>query len=127
MSKQSDNPPIINNNFTRVLSDFRNGQSISELSESLQKAVAAARDTGKKAKLVYSITIVPGGSEDGAMAITDEIKMKLPEPVRKSAIFYASDDNVLSRNNPNQKELKFTEVEKPQQEVVDLAAKSAAQ
>lgn len=115
----------INNHFTRVLAEFRNGQSISELSAALQTAVASARETGKPAKLIYTIKIVPGQSEDGAVAILDEIKTKIPEPTRKTGIFFADDDNVLHRDNPRQREMKFEEVKSEPQEVVDIAAQVA--
>ena len=104
----------INNAFTRLLQDFRDGESLSELSEVMQKCVAAARETGKSATLKYEITFSPQGN---GIVVTDKVNEKIPQPDREGGIFFADENNNLTKDNPNQKKLDLREVviQKPEE------------
>lgn len=108
------------NAFTRLLSEFRDGQSIAELSEALQACVAAARDTGKVAELKYTVKFTPSGN---AIVVTDKVDIKLPVVDRDQAIFFPTEQNTLQRDNPAQKTLDLRTVEKPPEQALrQLAA-----
>lgn len=107
----------LNNHFVGVLQQFRSGESIHELSEALMALVGAVRQTQKGGTLTYQIKIKPHGE---AVAMTDEIKIKAPE-IRETKIFFTTDDNQLVRDNPDQKEMEFREVKKPEVPVKDLS------
>jgi hypothetical protein len=111
------------NCFSRLLSEFREGESQAELSEQLQEVVAAVRDTGKPGKLTYTIIVKPSGN---AIVVTDEIKTKVPQMPRDASIFFATDQNTLQRENPNQKRLDLRTVERPVQEVKEAPKMTAA-
>ena len=101
--------PPISNAFTRMLQELNKGASLAELSEAMQKCVAAARETGASAEIKYAVKFSPNGE---AMAVTDKIDIKLPSKQRKGAIFFPTEDNNLSRANPDQRELELREVKK---------------
>ena len=107
------------NGFARLLSEFREGRSLTDLSEAVQQCVAAVKDTGKPARLGFTLTFTPSGP---AIVLVDEIKVKLPACEREQAIFFATSENTLSRSNPAQRELELREVTKPQVEVRELSA-----
>ena len=117
---QADPAVGINNMFLNTLQEFRNGESIAELSENLQSLVAAVRETGKKGTLTYTVKISPQGD---AVVLTDDIKLKAPELPRDASIFFATEEGVLQRDNPNQRKLDLREVERPKvQEVREVTA-----
>lgn len=111
------------NFFVHLLTEFRDGESISELSEALQCLVAAVRDTEKKGTLTYIIKVAPQGE---AVVVTDEIKLKAPEMTRDASIFFATEENTLQRDNPNQRHLEFREVQRPAQEVREVPKPAVA-
>lgn len=88
---------------TEVLMNLREGGSVEELASEIRNAVSATRDTGKKSKVVLTIEIAANGRD--AVTITDTVKATLPKPDAVSTMFYATDDNGLSRRDPRQPEL----------------------
>ncbi len=113
----------INNAFSRLLAEFRSGESLAELSAELQLLVAKVQETNRPGSLTYTIRITPAGE---AMTVTDEIKTKPPVEERDHAIFFPTEDHALSRSNPEQKEFVLREVPKPPApEVRDVAAQQA--
>jgi hypothetical protein len=115
------------NAFTRLLSEFREGASLAELSTKLEGLVAAVRETGRKGKLTYTLMIRPASSGNEALVLLDEIEVKAPRADRDGAIFFATDENRLQRDNPKQMKLELREVEKPAApEVKELPAVEAA-
>jgi predicted metalloprotease len=117
-----ENPAAINNHFVCTLQKFREGESINELSEALQVLVQAVRQTQKGGTLTYVVKIKPHGD---AVTLTDEIKIKAPEN-RETKIFFATDDNLLVRDNPDQREIAFREVEKETVPMKDITKQPAA-
>ncbi len=105
------------NAFSRLLSEFRNGESLNELSEKLQELVGAVRDTGKPGKLVYTLIVKPSGN---AHVVTDLITGKIPEMPRDASIFFATEECTLQRDDPDQKKLDLREVERPAAEVREV-------
>jgi hypothetical protein len=104
MNTETDKPP--GNAFTQALGEFREGRSLDELSTALQQVVAAVKVTGRAGSITYTLKIKPASKGAGnALALEDNVKVKLPEPERDSGIFFATDNNGLSRENPHQKTL----------------------
>jgi len=112
----------IGNAFGRLLSEFRAGASLSELSEAMQACIAAVKESGKAAELKYVVKFTPSGN---AIVVTDKVDRKLPGLEREQSIFFATEDNMLCRNNPAQKEFNLREVEKPVVEVREVAKAAA--
>lgn len=114
---QTENP---SNAFTRMLSEFRDGETLAELSDSLQQLVAAVRETNTAGKLVFTLKVTPRGTAN--VEITDDITLKAPKLPRENAIFFVTEDNTLCRDNPQQRTFDLRTVEKPQVEVREVKA-----
>jgi hypothetical protein len=112
----------IGNAFGRLLSEFRRGASLAELSEAMQMCIAAVKDTGKAAELKYVVKFTPSGN---AIVVTDKVDKKLPGLEREQSIFFATQDNMLTRSDPGQRELELREVEKPAVMVHEVESRAA--
>lgn len=97
--------------FMAVLREQRNGMTHSELTDSLSEVVQAVLETGKAGSLTLTMKVSLSG--DGAVIVTDDVKVKVPQPERKGSVFFADQFGNLSRSNPNQPELPLREVAAP--------------
>lgn len=95
---------VIDTGILPVLKAIDRQNFMVDLEEALDKVVLATQETGKSGKLSIEIEIAPN-EKTGAVEVSGGIKIKLPEPSRKAAIFYVTQDNKLSRQAPNQPEL----------------------
>lgn len=91
--------------FINTLTRLNKGGCIPELDEALSKLTSQCRVTGKPGKLTLTLKMKPVDNAGDMMEIVDSITVSKPEIPRKSALFYATDDGQLSRNDPNQPEL----------------------
>jgi len=96
--------------FQETIVQINNGAAVAELSDALEKVVAAVRQTGKSG----TITLTLKGTSN-VLLIESQVKTKLPEPERGMTIFYATEDNKLVRNDPRQQMLPLRVVEFDQQ------------
>lgn len=100
--------------FTGWLHEQRNGALHHDLSEALLEVVAAVEDTGKAGTLTLTIKVEPATKgQGGVVAITDDVKTKLPQLDRGAAIWFVTSDHELSRNDPRQLALPLREVPRP--------------
>jgi hypothetical protein len=68
----------------------------------LHDLVQRVADTGRQGSLVLTISVQPmKGADNGALMVSDAIKLKLPEHDRKASIFFSHDGN-LRRTDPHQ-------------------------
>lgn len=72
-----------------------------ELSEELNKLVAAVRDTGKPGSLTLTVTVKPVDGGTTVLAVHDVIKTKRPEHNRLGSLAYPDRNNNLTRTDPN--------------------------
>ena len=97
-----------------MLREIRHGASLFELSEELNKLVAAVRATGKPGELTYTLKVSPASQGDVVtVQLSDQIRPKLPKPARAASIFYAGDNGLLQRSDPRQRTFDLREVPKP--------------
>lgn len=88
--------------FADFLREQSRGHTHDELSEALHDLVRRVGDTGKAGALVLTINVKPmKGADNGALLITDQIKLKLPEHDRKASVFFSNEGN-LQREDPHQ-------------------------
>lgn len=93
--------------FTNILQHV-NGGSVEEIEAKLSELVKAVKLTGKGGSIRITLTVKPAMRGDAdTVSVEDEITVKLPSLNRRSALFYTTEDNQLSRTNPNQPELKL--------------------
>lgn len=98
--------------FSETILQINNGATVAELSEALQKVVAAVRQTGKSGSLTLALKVAPASkTATDVLMVESQVKTKLPEPERGMTIFYATDENRLVRNDPKQQTLPLRVVE----------------
>lgn len=88
--------------FADWLREQSSGDTHEELGESLHDLIARVRDTGKGGTLTLTVSVKPLKDDLNVLIVTDEIKLKLPEHDRKGSMFYADDNNNLTRSDPRQ-------------------------
>lgn len=96
--------------FVATVVGFRGGCSARELDDNLRNLISAVRETGKGGKLIYEIVVKPAATGNKTIVITDKITPKAPVLPRDNAIYYATQDNGLVRDNPDQANLPVKEV-----------------
>lgn len=97
--------PIVLNAIEPVLRTQRKGVMLTDLSAAMQQAVAATREHLKESIITLTLRISPVSGDGQALSVRDEINVKLPQPKKPNTLFYATDDNCLVREDPNQQEL----------------------
>lgn len=90
--------------FGAFLHEHRGAGLHNELSEGLAEVVAKVLEHQRKGELTVKIKIAPS-DVDGAVVVTDELKLKAPEPVPSPTLFYGDGHGNLSRRDPRQPEL----------------------
>lgn len=92
--------------FLDLLKDMRGGQTVDELGEHVQGLVEAVRETGRKGSLTYTVVIAPASKGDvNTLLLEDNISVKTPKTARAATVFFATNENILQRNDPRQPEL----------------------
>ena len=91
------------------LRDHRNGLTHDQLSDKLQELVEAVTAEGKKGELVIKIAIKPMGKGDG-LEVTAETSLKPPKETPGAAIFFATPDNNLVRQDPRQQAMELRDI-----------------
>jgi hypothetical protein len=99
-----------------LLSDMRNGAVISDLNRKFNDLVAGVLDTGKGGKMVITLSIAPQKFGMGGVVLEvsaeHKVKLEIPELAIGSAVFFATDDGVLTREDPNQERMFALDAEK---------------
>ena len=96
--------------FMDFLREHRSGSTHDELSDALQELVAAVTQEGKAGKLTLSISIKPAGRDSGALEVAAEIKSAPPKQQPGVAIFFATPENNLIRQDPRQASMELREI-----------------
>lgn len=96
--------------FSQFLIEQRGGGLHGEVSEKLQTLVAAVAEHGKAGTLTLTISVKPVEGNLGQYVVSDDVKVKAPEPARGASLFFADDVGNLSRSDPRQPELPLREV-----------------
>ena len=89
--------------FLDYLREHRMGLTHAELSEAMQQLVAAVVAERKGGEITLKISVKPQG--DGAVMVTDEVKLKLPKPTKGGSLFFVTPENNLVRQDPRQADL----------------------
>mgnify|MGYP000216820846 CR=1 FL=1 len=100
--------------FSVFLQDLQDGRTHSEMSAKLTELIEAVRATGRGGEITLVIKVKPATRGDvDKVTITDDVRLKLPAPDRKTDIFWLTDAGELSRNHPRQGDLDLKTVAKP--------------
>lgn len=82
------------------LQQQRKGALDVEAGADLAKLVEAVRLTGKAGSLTIVVKIQPGKA--GSLEVVDDVRLKLPEPEREAALWFADKHGRLTRHDPDQ-------------------------
>ncbi len=98
--------------FPETILQINNGAAVAELSDALSKVVAAVRATGKSGSITLTVKVAPAAKNStDVLMVESQVKARMPEPERGMTIFYATEDNRLVRNDPQQQRLDLRVVE----------------
>lgn len=87
--------------FADWLREQQSGRTHDELSEGLQRLVAAVVETGKKGTLTLQIAVAPFDRAEGdALVVSDVVKLNLPQHDRRKSIFHADRHHNLTKDDP---------------------------
>ena len=104
--------------FHAVLSELREGKTLSELTDGFENIIKAVRETGRGGAVTFTLTIDPVKGTDGTMVeMKDTVKVKMPEK-RTSTVFFTNAKNGVQRHDPKQDDLfpAVTVVRQPQEQ-----------
>lgn len=96
-------------NIITTLTEQRKGRFMVEASEALAQVVKACRETGKKGSVTIKLTVRPTSTE---IMLSDGIEPKIPKPDAAASVFYDDEQGNLTREDPKQNDLPFTEVDR---------------
>lgn len=92
-------------NFVSTLKELRAGGALDDLNDTLTDLVATVRATGRPGKLTLTLSVKAGKGNANQLMVDDTIAVKKPVKETETTIFFATDENVLQRNDPRQPEL----------------------
>jgi hypothetical protein len=87
--------------FADFLREQSEGHTQAALSEALRELAARVVATGKAGTLTLIVKLEPVNDSD-VLAVSDEIRLKLPDYTRKASLMFTDRDGNLIGNNPNQ-------------------------
>ncbi len=99
----------IDPSFTNLLQQHRLGGCLDELGQALRTVVDAAVLTGNPGGITLKLVVSP--TQSAAIEIYDEVTIKMPKAEKVGSLFFAGENGVLTRHNPNQLEMKLRSVE----------------
>ncbi len=89
--------------FAEFIRQQRDGDCAFECAAKMERLIEAVREKGAAGEFTLKIEVKPSTAGDGTQVlITDHPKIKVPDPKRKPSLFFTTQDNGLSRRNPNQ-------------------------
>lgn len=103
--------PLISS-FGVLLSELDGGDVQSEASEKLAELVQRVSQEFKGGSLTLKINVKPGGAKR-ALALTATVTAKMPEAEKEATLLFATEDGLLTKQNPDQKELPLRVIDQP--------------
>lgn len=101
--------------FADFLLDHRHGYLASELSSALNDLIVGVHENKKSGTLTLTLKVKPGvKGSTRSMIVADEIKLSLPKPEAGEALYYATDDGNLTREDPDQQKFNLRDVSAPE-------------
>lgn len=86
--------------FSLFIAQHAKGRTHIELSQALRDLVLAVEETGKAGSLTFKLTVKK--LTDNTFEFIDSITVKAPVGERPKAIWFATDDGELTRDDPHQ-------------------------
>lgn len=97
--------------FASLLGQLEKKRAGKSLDEQLAHLVGQIRLTGKPGKLTLTVNVKPKDHDGSLVDVSSKIVVSAPEVATKGALFFTTDDGLLSRTDPNQRELEFEQLD----------------
>ena len=104
--------------FGEFLADQRGGDCHHEATQKLHQLIEAVSETGRPGKITLIFSVKPAARGARMVAVTDDVKLTLPELERDTAVFYVDKNHNLSRSDPDQQDLPLRELPQRQRREV---------
>lgn len=88
-----------------LLSQIRGGAALARAGDRLSELVAAVKATGQPGEVTLTVIVKPDKTDETIVKLVPKVKAKIPERAFAEGIFFVSDNNELSREDPRQAEL----------------------
>lgn len=88
-----------------VLPEIRQGKMIKDLTKICAEVAMAVVVHQDKGEITLKLKFAPGPGTRNAIAIVDDIKVKMPQEEKRATVLFANDDGSLTREDPLQPEL----------------------
>lgn len=123
MNATKPETPITVNAFATLLSELKEGAAQIEASQKLAELIQRVAETGKPGKLLLEIR-VSQANRGLAANFSCNIQTRLPSlPLQETLLFVDTEQGLrLTRENPRQRNLNLTEVERPAVELKQAAS-----
>ncbi len=89
----------------QILPELRNGDLVKELTAAIQDMAVAVETYQKGGEITLKLKYKPAQGSSNAIAITDELKVKIPTAPTRPTLMFTDESGSLTRNDPNQLEL----------------------
>ena len=121
-TKNSKDP---RNAFGDLVAELRDGDAQFDASDALNKLLTQIRETCQPGSISLKISFKPAGAGK-ILTITDEIIVKSPKEQKDATLMYCDEGGLLSRNNPDQRQLPLRTAEAPEREIKETPAPATA-
>lgn len=91
----------------QVIKGLCHGEVAYDLSDELQKVVAKVIETKNDGSVTLVLKIAPEKIGNNSIRITAAVNAKLPKPDAKSDIRFGTEDGVILKDDPAQKQFEF--------------------
>ena len=107
-----DVPASVSNSFSMMLAELGDGECQNEASEKLAALVKKVSETCKIGELTVKIKLQPAGN-GRIMTLTYDVVAKMPKEEKEATLLFATEDGLLQKNNPDQRELPLKALPEP--------------
>jgi hypothetical protein len=97
--------------FSSFVIEQRNGALHAEASDELATLVKAVQDHNKAGSIQITIHVKPGSKGTNTLVVSDEVKIKAPQPDRPATLFFPDENGDLHRSDPRQQQLPMRRVQ----------------
>lgn len=91
--------------FFDTLRELRSGMCLDELGAHMQMLVQQVQATNKAGRITLTIDVKPADRIAGAVVLTEDIKVKLPEIKSDGTLMWPTPEGNLQTTNPRQRDL----------------------
>lgn len=98
--------------FMDTLRDLEHGELLEQLGIDQRKVLEAVKKTNCKGSLTLKLSYKPVA--EGQITLTGEISTSLPKQSRAQTLFFITDEDNLSRDNPRQHKLPLRDAATPE-------------